>query len=278
MRALKSIGSKFRIMPAIRQALADLGGDPTMDLLVDVFGGSGTVSMNAGFSKRVYNDADGDLVNFFQVLRDDALRPALFRVLRNLPMSRREFNTYRAIYVGGGNSFHRLAPVERAAAIFFVANYSYGGKLKNGGFSVSAQDRNFIKENATYLARLRNLHRVAEFWKSTCIESGDFQRVIQIYGSRGNAILYCDPPYFGTEAYYSRSLSPGDHSFLAEQLNATPARALVSYYRFDGIEDLYPPSVWEYRVVNATKNCLKTGSKKERVEELLLLKSMQTPS
>lgn len=49
MKALKSIGSKTRIMPAIRKALADLPSDPTMDLLVDVFGGSGTV-LNTAWS------------------------------------------------------------------------------------------------------------------------------------------------------------------------------------------------------------------------------------
>lgn len=272
MRALKSIGSKYRIMPAIRQALLDLPGDPAMDLLVDVFGGSGTVIMNSGFTKRVYNDADGDLVNFFRVLRDDALRPALLRRLRHLPMSREEYEHYRAIYVNGGNSFHRLGQVDRAVATYFRSNYSYGGKMKNGGFSVSASDRNFVKENATYLSRLRDFKALADFWRKTVIEHGDFQKVIELYGNRANAILYCDPPYFGTEGYYSRTIEPQAHTFLAEQLNAVSARAVVSYYRFDGIEEWYPPARWEYRSVNATKNCLRTGARKTRAEELLLLK------
>ena len=259
-------------MPAIRQALADLPADPKEDLFVDVFGGSGTVCMNSGFSKRVYNDADGGLVNFFRVLRDDAQRPRLLRQLRNMPMSREEFDRYRNIYVNSGNSFHRLEPVERAVATFFRSNYSYGGKMKNGGFSVSARDRHFVKENKTYWSRLRAFASLAAWWRETVIEHGDYQRILEVYGNRSNAVLYCDPPYFGTEDYYSRSLAAGAHTFLAEQLNSCSARAIVSYYRFEDIHRLYPLNRWEYRSVNSTKNCMRTGEKKVRVEELLLLK------
>lgn len=83
---------------------------------------------------------------------------------------------------------------------------------------------------------------------------------------------YCDPPYFGTEDYYSRTIDPVAHTFLAEQLNSVRARAIVSYYRFDRITEWYPPDRWEYRVLTATKNCMRTGARKERAEELLLLK------
>jgi DNA adenine methylase len=274
MRALKSVGSKYRVMPHIRAALHETGGD----FLIDVFGGSGSVVMNANFHKNVYNDLDGDLVNFFTVLRDDVDRPRLLRLLRNLPMSRAEFERLTLLYNAGGRSFVQLDRVARAAATFYRSNYSYGGKMSTGGFSCSASDRTFIKEAKTYQSRLRQLAQVAEFWKTVCIENLSYQAVIENYGRRKNAVLYCDPPYFGTEGYYSRTIGPADHVFLAEQVNSCAASVVVSYYDFKGIRELYPPDVWEYRTFTATKNSLSSGARKETMTELLLIRSNQCPS
>jgi DNA adenine methylase len=265
---LKSIGSKYRIANVIREELKATGAD----LLVDVFGGSGSVTMTAGFLKRVYNDVDGDLVNFFRVLRDDGDRRKLLRILRNTPMSRRGFDRLNAIYQGGGRSFCKLPPVERAAATFYRSNYSYGGKMRSGGFSVSASDLTFIKEAKTYASRLRSLAEAADFWRATCLENLGYQEMIEQYGRRPNAVLYCDPPYFGTEAYYSRTITGADHVFLAEQLASCRAGAVVSYYEFDGIRDLYPERRWIYRTVIATKNSKRPGDRKETMAELILRK------
>jgi len=268
LRALKSIGSKFRIMNHIKEALTDAGGD----LLVDVFGGSGSVVMNAGFYKRVYNDADGDLVNFFRVLRDDDLRPALMRRLRWITMSREEFDEIDREYRKGGRSFEHLDPVTRAFFTFYRSNYSYGGKMRDGGFSVSAQDRTFIKEAKTFRSRLKNLADIADHWRDTCLENLSYQEIVETYGKRPNAVLYCDPPYFGTERYYSRTITTADHVFLAEQLNNCQASAVVSYYWFETMPDLYPIGKWEHRPLEATKNCLRTGEKRGKVTEYLLIK------
>lgn len=263
MRALKSVGSKFRVMPHIREALHSTGAD----LLVDVFGGSGSVVMNAGFHKRIYNDLDEDLVNFFRVLRDERDRPRLFRLLRDIPMSRGEFDRLHQLYMAGGRSFVTLDPVARAAATFYRSNYSFGGKMSSGGFSCSASDRTFIKEAKTYRSRLRQLSMVADWWRDTCLEN---------YGRRGNAVLYCDPPYFGTENYYSRTIGQADHVFLAEQVNSCRAAAVVSYYDFPGMKELYPPDRWEYRTITATKNSLGRGTIKQTATEFLLIKHSAT--
>ena len=63
---LKYIGAKHRIAPVIAKHLHATG----RKVLVDVFGGSGAITMNAGFKKRIYNDIDGDLVNLFKVMAE----------------------------------------------------------------------------------------------------------------------------------------------------------------------------------------------------------------
>jgi DNA adenine methylase len=174
--------------------------------------------------------------------------------------------------MAGGRSFASLPPVERAAATFFRSNYSYGGKMSNGGFSVSASDRTFIKEAKTFRSRLRDFSKLADFWMDTCIENQSYQKIIENYGRRSNAVLYCDPPYFGTEGYYSRTIKTADHVFLAEQLNSCKAKAVVSYYRFEQIEEFYPPEKWVYQTITATKNSMRSGMLKETADEYLLIK------
>lgn len=51
-RCLRYVGSKIRLSGRLKELLQETGADA----LVDVFGGSGAVVMNAGFEKRVYND------------------------------------------------------------------------------------------------------------------------------------------------------------------------------------------------------------------------------
>lgn len=148
----------------------------------------------------------------------------------------------------------------------------YGGKSKNGGFSVSAIDRTFIKETKTYRARLRGLAHMAQFWRETTIENLPFDECIRLYGKRPYIVLYCDPPYFGTESYYAERFERWEHMFLAEQLNACKAQAVVSYYHFDVIEELYPPDRWEYREIESTKNSISGARFKRTQTELLLIK------
>ena len=268
LRGLKSIGSKYRIVRVISQALHSTG----KTLLVDVFGGSGAVTMNAGFQKRVFNDANEDIVNFYRVLRDDAQRRQLLRMLRSLPQSRAEYDRYHQIYFRGGWSFASLPPVERAAAMFFKAVYSYGAKYRNGGFSVSANDRNSVKENKTYWSRLRNFAELAAFWRETVIECCDYQECIRTYGRRKNVVLYCDPPYFGTETYYSKQFQRWDHHFLSEQLNGCVAPSVVSYYEFDGMEELYSQDRWDWIEIEATKNSISQARMRRTSVEMLLVR------
>ena len=264
--ALKSIGSKTRMLPQIVRALGSLHGET----LVDVFGGSGVVVMNAGYRKHVYNDLNGDLVNFFRVLRDDELRPRLMRRLKNTPMARQEYALSSRIYFNGNNSFSALDPVERAAAIFWRCNYSYGGKYRSGGFAVSTSDRACVKENKTYWNRLKNLHKVAEFWRHTVLESLDFRKLIAAYGNRENVVMYCDPPYYGTENYYSAPFDRESHRDLADLLNTIKSGSVVSYYDFPGMSDLYPEDRWHWERFEATKNMSQPGAKAVTAQEILL--------
>lgn len=268
MRCLRYVGSKIRMSAIISEVLQSSGAEA----LVDLFGGSGAVIMNAGFEKRVYNDLDSDIVHFFRTIANPEQFPKLLSYLEALPMSREIFEEGRDRYVNGGNSFHLVRdPIERAAMVFYRSSFSFGGKIKNGGFAVSLSDRSGIKELKRYHNVLQELEDVANFWRSTVIENMDYARIVNTYGNKEHVIIYADPPYFGTEDYYSRDFSSMNHSIMAGLLNKCACKVVISYYRFEGIEDLYPSPKWTHIEIEGTKNSMgRGGDDKEKSTELLI--------
>lgn len=247
------------------------------DTLVDVFGGSAAVTLNAGFQKRVYNDASADLVNLFRCMADFAMRADLLQRLTWTPVCRRIFTDDYAIYLRGGFSFALLTdPVERARSTLYRHLLSWGGKTRNGGFSVSTGDRQAVKEVRRYQNMLKKLDEIGDFFRGTCIENMDYQDVVRLYGQKTNCVLFCDPPYDGTEQYYSHFFGRADHVFLAHLLNAVPAPVVCTYYDSPLIRELYPCDAWNYETVVVTKNCQLKKGNKAKTAECILTKRLKT--
>jgi site-specific DNA-adenine methylase len=68
----------------------------------------------------------------------------------------------------------------------------------------------------------------------------DYKDIISKYDSE-STFFYVDPPYMGKEEYYiNHDFNKDTHKELSEVLNNIKGKFLLSYYYFDGIEDLYP--------------------------------------
>ena len=68
----------------------------------------------------------------------------------------------------------------------------------------------------------------------------DYKDIINKYDSE-STFFYVDPPYMGKEEYYiNHDFNKETHKELAEFLNNIKGKFLLSYYYFDGIEELYP--------------------------------------
>lgn len=263
------IGGKHRLANTLAGFLQATGAD----CMVDVFGGSAAVLLASGFNKRVYNDLDGDLVNLFRVMADPETRRLLIRRIRWQPPSRSIFAALRRDYLAGAMSFKNVeSKVNRAFNTFYLHMFSFGGKTRSGGLSVSVRDRFDIKEVGRYRNSLRRLARIGEFFRSTVIEHQHYSETISFYGSKDNCVLFVDPPYVGTENYYSVPFCQADHVFLAHQLAGAAASVVVTYYDMPMIRDLYPASAWEWTGIQATKNSSLTRGNKVTTEEYVIVK------
>jgi DNA adenine methylase len=77
------------------------------------------------------------------------------------------------------------------------------------------------------------------FSKIDSILNMDYKDVISKYDSE-STFFYLDPPYKGKESYYiNHNFNEGSHYELAKILKGIKGKFLLSYYYFDGIEDLY---------------------------------------
>ena len=108
-----------------------------------------------------------------------------------------------------------------------------------------------------------------ERFREAQIECLDFSKLIPKYDT-AETLFYCDPPYVGTEGYYSGGFGEPEHRELARLLQGIEGKAMVSYYPHPLVDELYPG--WRRISWEACKYSEKVkGGKRQRATELLLM-------
>jgi DNA adenine methylase len=110
------------------------------------------------------------------------------------------------------------------------------------------------------------------FDKVTNYENLDFSEIINKYDSK-DSFFYVDPPYKNLEWNYSKHDFKGnEHDRLAKMLNEIKGRFALSYYYFDGIEDLYPKNKfnWIKKEFNKEAGWKKNVIVKKGIELLIM--------
>lgn len=206
--------------------------------LVDVFGGSFSVSLNyPGKVLRTANEINEDVTNFFQVLRDHEAE--LTKKLLLTPVSMLEYNKCweraennieqaRRFYVRLRQSFFGLG-VQRKNKGWHMAKTQVNSK---GGETVSKWN-NAIEKLHDVADILRTNFQVTNHDYKIIIEKLDFDK----------AFFYCDPPYpKQTRASfndYMYEFSEADHIELSEILHNIKGKAMISSYNSNLYTDLY---------------------------------------
>lgn len=228
------------------------------------FGGSAAVLLNRDSSPvETYNDLDGEVVNFFRVLRQQ--KDELIEAIGLTPFSREEF--FEACQTEAGN----LSPLERARRFFIRARQVRTGLAQTASLGRWANCKNTSRAGmagavSRWLGSVEGLPEIALRLLQVQIENRPALNVIEIYDSP-QTLFYCDPPYphesRGDAKAYGYEMNDADHSKLAKLLNRIQGRAAVSGYRCDLMDQLYR----DWHCVEApTKKC--HSSKKPRTEAL----------
>ena len=204
------------------------------------FSGSGAVLLNREPSSvETYNDIDGDVVNFFRVLRDRG--DELIRACALTPFSREEY--YKAIH----GSQVGISDVERARRFFIRARQTRTGLAQTASLGRWANCKDTSRSGMSgvvsrWLGGIEGLDDVAERIVRVQIENRPATDLIRLYDSPGT-LFYCDPLYVhstrGDTKAYGFEMDDQQHKVFADTLNGIKGKAAVSGYRCDLMDELF---------------------------------------
>lgn len=204
------------------------------------FGGSAAVLLNREPSPvETYNDLDGEVVNFFRVLREH--KEALIEAIGLTPFSREEFE----LAISEPRS--ELTDLERARRFFVrarqvrtgLAQTASSGRWANCLLTSRAGMAGAVSR---WLGSVEGLSEIAQRLLRVQIEHAPAEEVIQRYDSE-HTLFYCDPPYphesRGDKRAYAYEMSDDDHRRLSEILHSVKGKVAVSSYHSDLMSRLY---------------------------------------
>lgn len=204
------------------------------------FAGSAAVLLNRAPAKvETYNDLDGEVVNFFRVLRDGS--EALIRAIALTPFSREEF------YIAVTDRDETSTPEERARRFYVRARQARTGLAQTATLGRWANCKNTSRAGMSgvvsrWFGGIGALSEIAERLLRVQIENRPALDVIRLYDSP-TTLFYCDPPYphesRGDSKAYEFEMDEHGHRELAGVLRAAQAKVAVSGYRCRLMDELY---------------------------------------
>lgn len=225
----------------------------------DVFGGSAAVLMNVDpYKAETYNDIDSELVNFFEMLRDQG--PELVRAIGLTPFSREELAKACEPTIG-------LARLERARRFYVRARQTRTGLAQTSSegrwaHCVLTSRADMAGSVSRWLGSVEALPEIVQRLQRVQIEHAPALEVIRRYDTP-DTVFYLDPPYVhsarGDAAAYGYEMTDEEHAELASILHTIRGRAVLSGYRTELYDDLYA----EWRRVDAeARSCHSVKSKR----------------
>jgi DNA adenine methylase len=223
-------GSKNRIGLLLSEKL------PPHNCWVEVFCGSAALTLRkAPAPIEIINDIDGEIINFFEQLRDNL--DELCRLVELTPYAEQELINARANGI-------KFSNVERARRFLIQSMMAINGVFGDqpGGFSYSdSYSRNGHDARVNRWNNLPDrLRLVAQRLKNVRVENKDARRLLKRYSNRPATLVYLDPPYFvqRTKGYKMDSFDINFHSELLELANHAKCMVFISGYDNDLYNDL----------------------------------------
>jgi DNA adenine methylase len=215
--ALRYHGGKFRLAPWVMSFF------PEHTCYVESFGGAAGVLLQKPRSyAEVYNDLDGNIVNFFRVIQDPATRRQLTDRIVSTPYARDEFD---------------LAweptdePIEQARRTAIRAQMGFGsaGATKGKtGFRIDTK-REYGTAQHLWAEYPESIAAVGERFSGVLIENRPAIDVMRQHD--GEATMhFVDPPYM----HETRCILPGRTNYRHELTNADHAELLEALLGLQG--------------------------------------------
>jgi DNA adenine methylase len=215
----------------------------------------------------IVNDLNGDLTNFWRVLKhpDDFQR--FRRVVEAVPFSEREWNDAREWLDRHPDG----DPVERAVRFFIFNRQSLAGRMRGFATLSTGRTRRGMNEQVSaWQTAVKGLPAVHNRLWRVAILNRPALEVIRQY-DRHDVVFYCDPPYphetrVARQVYGAFEMSTADHAELLAVLRGCKGKVLLSGYP----SELYARELagWAYHTLDVP-NQASGAEKKDRETEYL---------
>jgi len=227
------------------------------------FGGSAAVLLNREPSPvETYNDVDGEVVNFFRVLRNQ--KSKLIRAIGLTPFSREEFSIACEIDPN-------VSALERARRFYVRARQVRTGLAQTASLGRWANCKNTSRSGMSgvisrWLGGVDGLADIAERLVRVQIENRRAKDVVELYDGPGT-LFYCDPPYVhetrGDSKAYGYEMTDEEHRELAGILNKVEGKVALSNYDCELMNGLYSSPSWFKTVGPERTNHSTKGTRRE---------------
>lgn len=190
---------------------------------VEVFGGAGWVLFGKEVIPKqleVLNDCNSELITLYRCAKYHP--EELQKECQYLINSREIFSDFKQQLNTKG-----LTDIQRSARFLYILKISYGADLSSYG-----------RYSKSLHTSIDMLLKVSERLKKVVIENMNYDNLILSYDSE-DTLFYLDPPYFGSEKYYSSQFTKEDHIKLAKLLRQIKGKFILSYNDDPFIRDLY---------------------------------------
>jgi DNA adenine methylase len=223
----KWVGGKSRLR---RQIISML---PPHTCYVEPFGGAAWVLLGKDRSDvEVLNDIDGELINFFRVVKE---KPEQFIASFDLALvSREEFEKLAIL------DPRHLNDIDRAHRFYYLIMAGWGGELDYPRFQTSISDGGHGNRLIGALKTLRKrIEPVHERLRTVIVEHLNWEECFDRY-DRAGVVFYLDPPYPGNGCNYFHNMRDwAEHERLAKRLRSSKASWILSSYDSEEVHNLF---------------------------------------
>ena len=236
---------------------------PSCHHYCEPFAGSAAVLLNREPSLvETYNDLDGEVCNFFRVLRDE--KEKLVQAVGLTPFSREEFALACKLDPA-------LPPLERARRFYIRARQVRSGLAQTASIGRWANCKDTSRAGMSgvisrWLGAVEMLPYIAERLLRVQIENRPAVDVVHLYDSPAT-LFYCDPPYVHEtrrdSKAYKHEMTDEEHRRLAKVLGSCRGMIAVSNYQCALMDELYPGKKWKKTIMPEMTNHATKGKRTE---------------
>lgn len=222
---LRYHGAKFRLAPWIMSFF------PAHTCYVEPFGGAaGVLLQKPRAHAEVYNDLDGDVANFFQILRDPITRARLIELITLTPYHRDEFEQAWQ---------HTDDPIERARRLAIRAQMGFGsaGATKGTtGFRIDTK-REYGTAQQLWAYYPSAIAEAGQRLSCVLMENRPAIEVMKAHDTT-ETLHFVDPPYVfstrelrNTTGCYRHEMTDDDHLELLDAITSLQGMVVLSGYQ-----------------------------------------------